>query len=105
MKCPDCKKELVDVMVSVEGAENKALSHQCKSCGYFEFEKKSSNAVIKELKRKETALKIRQKVIKLSKGRLGLYFSKDVINSLDIKAGEEVDITVPDKKRIVIHLL
>lgn len=40
------------VMVRIENAKNKALSYQCKKCGYFDFERRSINKVIKELSAK-----------------------------------------------------
>ena len=104
MKCPNCKKELKKVEVEVEGAESKAISHQCDDCGFAEFEKESAAKVLKELKLKESPLKIKQKIVKLSGDRLGLYFNKNVVRSLKLKAGEELYISVPDKKHIVLNL-
>ena len=89
------------VMVEIEGAENKVTSYQCPS-GHVEFEKKSAARVVKELKLKESPLKIKQKIVKLSSNRLGFYFNQNIVRSLNLKAGEEVYISVPDKKRIII---
>lgn len=102
MKCPDCSSELKRVAVRVEGAKSKAISHQCLKCDYVIFEKKSSRNVLEELR--ENPLKIKQKVIKLSQDRLGIYFNKHIIQSLGIKRGEEISVTVPDKKHILIEL-
>ena len=102
MKCPKCSSTFRKVEVNVEGAEQKAISYQCSRCGYFEFEEKSAAKVVKELKSKETPLKIRQKIIKLSQGRLGMYFNKNVVESLDLKAGEEIHVSVPDKGHIIL---
>ena len=99
--CPNCDINLKKVLVGVEGAKNKVVSYQCSKCDYFEFEPTSSKKVINEL---QTALKIRQKIIKLSKNRLGLYINKDVAESLDLKGGEEVLVSLPDKKHILIEL-
>ena len=61
--------------------------------------------VVGELKiKEESPLKIRQKIIKLSRDRVGLYFNQDVIRSINLKAGKEVYVSVPDKKHIVIKL-
>jgi len=103
-KCPHCDSELKNIMVSVEGARNKILSEQCVKCGYFQYEPKSSVKVIEELKEKRLALDIKQKVIKLSQGRLGLYLNKDVIRCLNLKGGENIYISVPDKKHIVVKI-
>jgi len=102
MKCQKCDSGLKKVEVEVEGAKNKAVSYQCPKCGYFEFEPVSSKRVIEELR--ETPLKIKQKIIKLSKDRLGIYFNNNVVRSLNLKKGEEIYVSVPDKKRIVLEI-
>jgi hypothetical protein len=102
MKCPKCNSALRKVAVSVHGAKNKAISFQCTKCDYFEFEPASSKKVVEELR--ETPLKIKQKVVKLSQDRLGIYFNNNVVRSLGIKKGEDIYISVPDKKRIVLEL-
>ncbi len=91
------------VLVDVEGAENKAVSYQCDR-GHIEFEKESAAKVVKELKAQESPLKIKQKIIKLSGNRLGFYFNQNIVRSLNLKAGEEVYISVPNKKYIVLKL-
>lgn len=102
MKCPECKANLKKVKVSVQGAKNKAISYQCSKCDYFEFEPISSGKVIAELR--ETPLKIKQKIVKLSQDRLGIYFNNNVVRSLDIRKGEEVYLSVPDRNHIVLEL-
>src|SRR3989338_3668238 len=104
MRCPKCSSNLRKIEVSVEGAEQKAISYQCTKCDYAEFEEKSAAKVVKELKSKETPLKIRQKIIKLSQDRLGMYFNKHIVESLELKPGEEIYISVPDKEHIVLKL-
>lgn len=104
MRCPKCSSNLRRVEVSVEGAEQKAISYQCIKCDYVEFEEKSSAKVVKELKSKETPLKIKQKIIKLSQDRLGMYFNKNIVESLELKAGEEVQVSVPDKDHIILKI-
>jgi len=102
MKCPRCNAMLKQIGVVVQGAKQKALSYQCTPCDYFEFESASSQKVLSELR--ETPLKIKQKVIKLSKDRLGMYFNTHIIESLGLKKGEEIEVSVPDKKHILIEL-
>ncbi len=104
MRCPKCNSNLSKVEVNVEGAEQKAISYQCTKCDYFEFEEKSAAKVVKELKSKETPLKIRQKIIKLSQDRLGMYFNKNIVESLNLKAGEEIFVSVPDKEHIMLKV-
>lgn len=101
-KCPECGAILKRVMVKVQGALTRAVSYQCLNCDYFEFEPISSQKVIEELK--ETPLKIRQRVVKLSQDRLGMYFNTHVVQSLGLRKGEEILISVPDKKHIMIEL-
>ena len=102
MKCPKCDTNLRKVEVNVHGAKQKAVSYQCPKCDYFEFEPESSRKVVEELR--ETPLKIKQKIIKLSQDRLGMYFNSNVVRSLNLKKGEEIHVSVPDKKHIVLEL-
>ena len=102
MKCPQCNSNVRKVEVAVHGAQQKVLSYQCSSCDYFEFEPSSSQKVIQELR--ETPLKIKQKVIKLSQDRLGIYFNTHIVQSLGLKSGEEIYLSVPDKKHIIVEL-
>ena len=101
MKCPKCSSNLKKIEVNVEGAKSKAISYQCTKCDYFEFEPQSSQKVIEELR--EAPLKIKQKVIKLSQDRLGIYFNSNVVRSLGLKKGEDIYVSVPDKKHILIE--
>ncbi len=104
MKCPKCDSVLKRVEVDVEDAKSKAVSYQCSKCDYFTFDSKSSLQVLREIKENESPLKMKQRIIKLSKGRLGVYFNQDIIRSLNLKSGEEIFISVPDKKRIVLKI-
>ncbi|HLC75110.1 MAG TPA: hypothetical protein VJH88_04620 [Candidatus Nanoarchaeia archaeon] len=102
MKCPQCSSELKKVAVSVHGATQKATSYQCTNCDYFEFESQSSQKVLAELR--ETPLKMKQRIVKLSGERLGIYLNNHVVNSLNLKKGEEIFVSVPDKKHIVLEV-
>ncbi len=102
MECPNCKTEMQKVMVKVGGAREEVVSFQCRKCKQIDFEPESARRVVQELKMKETPLKIKQKIIKLSKDRLGTYFNSNVVRSLGLKPGEEVYVSVPDKKHIII---
>ncbi len=102
MKCPKCDSNLRKVKVTVHGAKNKAVSYQCPKCDYFEFEPESSRKVVEELR--ETPLKMQQKIVKLSQDRLGMYFNNHVVRSLGLKKGESINVSVPDKKHIVLEL-
>ncbi|MCX6706794.1 MAG: hypothetical protein NT001_01490 [Candidatus Woesearchaeota archaeon] len=102
MKCPKCDSNIKKVEVSVEGAENKVVSYQCPNCDYFEFEPISSKKVVEELR--ETPLKIKQTIVKLSKDRLGIYLNSHIIRSLNLKKGEDIYVSVPDKKHIILEV-
>jgi hypothetical protein len=104
MNCPKCNAQMKQVKVKIQDAKNLVLSYQCAKCSYFDFEKKSIKKAINEIKTKETSLNIKQKVIKLSKDRIGMYFNRDVARSLDIKAGDEIYVSVPDKEHIVLRI-
>lgn len=51
--CPKCKAELKGIWVKVQDAKKKALSWQCPECGYYEFDTKIAEKVVKELRDKE----------------------------------------------------
>lgn len=102
MLCPKCNSVLRKVDVKVYGAKSKAMSYQCTKCDYFEFEQKSSQKVLAELR--DSPLKIKQSIVKLSQDRLGIYFNSHVVRSLQLKKGESVYVSVPDEKHIVLEL-
>lgn len=104
MQCPKCNNKMKEIKVKVQDADSPVISYQCGKCGYFEFEDKSANKAINEIKLKEAALEIKQKIIKLSKGRLGMYLNRDIVRSLNLKAGEDIYVSVPDKKHIVLNI-
>ena len=104
MKCPKCNSDLKKVEVEIEDAMTPAISYQCSKCDYYSFEPQSTMKIIKELKEKEAPLKIKQKIIKLSQDRLGMYFSKDVVESLNLQSGKEVFVSVPNKNKIVLDI-
>lgn len=101
MKCPNCSTTLKIVPVQVAGAQQKAVSYQCPRCDYFTFEPESSRKVVEELR--EAPLKIKQKIVKLSQDRLGIYLNSHIVRSLQLKKGEEIYLSVPDKKRIILE--
>ena len=105
MKCSKCDVKMREVKVKIQDANSPVISYQCGECGYFDFEEKSINKAINEIKAKEATLKIKQKIIKLSHDRLGMYINRDVARSLNLKGGEEVYVSVPDKKHLVIDVI
>lgn len=95
-KCPNCHLELKPAEVLVE----ETVKYECSKCAYAHHEPREN--------RKETVagrpspLTLKQKITTLAQGRLGLYLSQDVVRSLKLKAGQEVYVSVPDEKTIVI---
>ena len=104
MKCPKCNAQMKEVKVKIQDADSPVTSYQCGKCGYFDFEDKSMNKAIDEIKSKESTLKIKQKIIKLSHDRLGMYINRDVARSLNLKGGEEVYVSVPDKNHLIVNV-
>lgn len=102
MQCPQCKSTMSAVQVKIAGSKNKALSYQCQKCDYFEFDQKSSKKVLDSLR--QTPLKIKQKIVKLSQDRLGIYLNANIVRSLDLRKGEDIYISVPDDKHIIVEL-
>ncbi len=100
--CAKCNSRMKQVKVKIQDAKTPVISYQCSACGNFKFEDKSMTNAISEIKEKETILQIKQKIIKLSHNRLGMYINRDVARALDLKGGEEVFVSVPDKKHVVI---
>ena len=103
-KCPKCSSKMKEIKVKIQDANNPVTSYQCGECGYFDFEENSINKAIDEIKTKEAPLTIKQKIIKLSHNRLGMYFNRDIARSLDLKAGEDIYVSIPDKNRMVIKI-
>lgn len=102
MNCPNCDATLRKVSVSIAGAKNKVLSYQCPKCDYYSFEQHSSQKVIEELR--ESPLKIKQKIVKLSHDRLGIYFNSNIVRSLGLEKGEEIYVSVPDDRHILLEI-
>lgn len=105
-KCEDCGREMQEMEVEVEGAEAKARGWRCE-CGNIAFDEDSGMKVVEELERKEgptslPALSLEQKIIKLSKGRLGMYLPKDVVRCAEIQPGKRVFVSLLDKKKILL---
>jgi transposase-like protein len=105
MKCPKCNSDLKKVEVDIEDAKTPAISYQCPECDYYSFEPESTMKIINEIKQKETPLKIKQKIIKLSQNRLGMYFNKDIVESLKLESGKEILVSVPEKNKIVLQIV
>lgn len=104
MQCIKCDSKMKEVKIKIQDADSPVTSYQCAKCSHFDFEEKSISKAIEEIKEKEAPLKIKQKIIKLSHDRLGMYINQDVARCLDLKGGEEVFVSVPDKKHMVVNV-
>lgn len=109
MKCKKCGGTLERFAVGVEDSDLPGEGFECKKCGELFFDEKKSRAIVEGLKKKELlkelpALSIRQKIIKLSKDRLGFYFNKDIVRCAKLKAGEPIEVRLLDKKRIMVEI-
>jgi len=109
MKCKKCGGSLKMFEVEVEDSDLGSTGFECNKCGELYFDGEKSRAVVEELKIKEPlkelpALSIRQKIIKLSKNRLGFYFNKDIARSAKLKAGEPIEVRLLDKKKILVEV-
>ncbi|MBU1203855.1 MAG: hypothetical protein KKG60_02175 [Nanoarchaeota archaeon] len=104
MICPKCKKVMEKVKVKIQDANSPVTSYQCGKCGYFDFEEKSIKKAINEIREKETLLRIKQKIVKLSHNRLGMYFNRDVARCLGLNSGREIYVSVPDKHHILVDI-
>lgn len=102
MQCSTCAKEMKRVLVEIDGAQTKAVTWQCVACDRMSVEPTSARRVLDEL---ASPLRIKQRIVKISQGRLGLYLGKDVVRSLGLKGGETIEMSVPSKKRIVIDVV
>lgn len=102
--CPKCNSRMKTVKVSIQDADSPVTSYQCDNCGYFDFEKISITNAIEEIKAKESLLSIKQRIIRLSKDRLGMYINRDVARSLNLKGGEEIYVSIPDKNHLLVNI-
>ena len=90
MKCTDCKKEMEKRYIELDSSLKVVLNY-CKKCR-------------KVVMGEEPPLKIKQNLIKLSKGRIGMYFNQNIVRSLGLKPSSSVLISVPDKKKLIVEI-
>ncbi|MFH1587395.1 MAG: hypothetical protein ABID38_06055 [Candidatus Diapherotrites archaeon] len=109
MKYEKCGGNLKKFKVDVEDSDLPSEGFECTKCGELFFDEEKSKKVVEDLKRKEIlkelpALSIKQKIVKLSKDRLGFYLNKDIARCTGLKAGEEIEVSLLDKKRILVKV-
>ena len=96
--CPNCHTEAK----AAERIIEEAVRYQCGTCEYSKLEPVESRTATPPIL--SSPLQLKQKITTLAQGRLGLYLSQDVVRSLGLKAGQEVFLSVPDGKKIMIEL-
>ncbi len=115
ISCPNCHVEVKPTERIIE----EAVRYQCGSCEYSKLEPVLPQEA-KLLGPQEPSgscgsrtatppilsspLQLKQKITTLAQGRLGLYLSQDVVRSLGLKAGQEVFMSIPDEKKILINI-
>ena len=109
MNCEKCDGSLKKFKVEVEDSDLSSEGFECVKCGELFFNKEKGKEIVADLKRKEMleelpVLSIKQKIIKLSKDRIGFYFNKDIVRCAGLKAGEPVEVRLLDKKRILVEV-
>ncbi|HIH21371.1 MAG: hypothetical protein J4478_00535 [Candidatus Diapherotrites archaeon] len=109
MKCKKCGGRLKKFKVEVEGSDLHSEGFECVKCGELFFDEEKSRKVVADLRKREfleelPALSIKQKVVKLSKDRLGFYFNKDIARCVNLKPGGEIEVRLLDKKRILVEV-
>ena len=109
MKCKKCGGVLKEFNIEVEGSGLHSEGFECTKCGELFFESEKGREIVEDLRQREflkelPALSIKQKVVKLSKDRLGFYFNKDIARCVNLKPGEEIQVRLLDKKRILIEV-
>jgi len=103
MKCKKCGGKPNKFRVEVEGTHLPGKGYECGKCGNILFDKEKGRAIVEDLKKKELpALQIKQKVVKLSKDRLGFYFNKDIARCAALKPGAELRVSLLDKKHLLL---
>ncbi len=98
INCPNCHVEAKPVELVIE----EAVRYQCGTCEYSKLEPVMSRTATPPIS--SSPLQLKQKITTLSQGRLGLYLNQDVVRSLGLKAGQEVFLSVPDGKKIILEL-
>ncbi len=92
--------ELEDSGVKVEGLI-------CPNCYEMKMEDKDVDSALVEYKEylqsEKPLLKLRRHVSQMSGGKIGIYFPQDLVESLHINKGEEVEVFPIDEKTIVIQ--
>lgn len=107
MECPNCGAEMEKGEVELEESEITVEGLICPKCYELKFEEETVAEAMEDyheyLKTEKPLLKLKRKISQMSGKRMGIYFPQDLIDSLKIQAGEDVEVYPINKDTIVIH--
>jgi hypothetical protein len=107
MECPNCGAEMEKGEVELEESEITVEGLICPKCYELKFEEETVAEAMEDyreyLKTEKPLLKLKRKISQMSGKRMGIYFPQDLIDSLKIQAGEDVELYPINKDAIVIH--
>ncbi len=107
MKCPNCGEMMEKSEIALEESGVAVEGLVCPKCYELKFEDETVEEAIEDyreyLKTEKPLLKLRRKISRMSGKRIGLYFPQDLVDSLKIESGEDVELYPVSKDIIVIH--
>ncbi len=107
MKCPNCRIEMEKGDVELEDSGIKVKGLICPSCYEMKMDDKGVDSALVEYKEylqsEKPLLRLRRRVSQMSGGKIGIYFPQDLVESLHINKGEEVEVFPINEKTIVIQ--
>lgn len=107
MDCPNCGAGMEKSEIELEESGVTVKGLVCPKCYELRFEEEIVEKAMKGyreyLKTEKPLLKLKRKISRMSGKRIGIYFPQDLIDSLKIKSGEDVELYPIDKDTIVIQ--
>ncbi|MFQ6073182.1 MAG: hypothetical protein ACE5KT_10860 [Methanosarcinales archaeon] len=107
MKCNDCGFEMNEENFEIEDSGITTKAWVCSQCHNIVFDEKESEIAIEEyaefLKHEKPVLTLKRKVSKIG-DEIGILFPKDLVDSLNIKIGTNVEMYPIDKHRVVLEI-
>ena len=106
MKCPKCQIEYVEAKTDFEYQEiimRNVDCLKCPKCGVALFTPEQYDMIRKRFSGLAPTLRLTRKVSAAGK-RPAVYLPKDIVKAVGLKIGDEIDIYLQGKNRIVIEL-
>ncbi len=103
MSCPKCKTQYVETTVDFEYGNiilRNVKAFKCPECKEELFTPEQYGQIRERIKSVAQPLKLKRKISTAGKKPI-VYLPEDVINAVDAKIGDEVDIYVEGKKIII----